>query len=295
MKNFIILSLFLFGFLPNIVKASGSFELIDFPESYSGILEKEFKTNISFFYSGTESYPKVSIVGKKFPNGVSLGEVSLDGNSLYNVSYSGIPKSTGDYPLILTLTDDNGALLIKKFNFKVDGLTFAENYLPNAVVNEPYLYNLDFIYPYRDILPEIIFNEVPQGIILSPLMNFKAENGHFVLKLLAYKTGHFTLNAEVRIGGKLIGYGRFNLIVDDKKQVKVINLTPAIPTTIQTQTVPIVKSINKTPSTIKEVERGNKTDTQKFEPKESVILQPNSDSVKKLRWHQRFFNWLLGR
>jgi len=291
MKKLLLL-FFVVIYLLNPIKifAAGSFELIDFPETFTAVVGQDFDAWVNFYYSGTEYKPKASIVGKLFPNDVKLGPVSSQGNSLYNILYSGIPKNPGEYPLTLTLSDDYGALLTKKFIFKVVGLSFPNNgSLPDAIVNKPYSYNLTYNYPYSgNDLPRIIFYDVPSEVILSPSNNPNARNGYFVLNLMAYKTGVYTFKGEVTLNNKLIGHQLFVLNVKEKLELENnINTTQEI-----SKEEKIEKKFSLFKKKIEPEEVKN--EEKKIEEPEKNIPEVNIEqNLNKEKWYLKFWKWLL--
>lgn len=220
------LSLFLF---PSRVMASGTFELVDFSDSYTATVGQEFKTYISFYYSGTAYTPKVSITGKSFPEGISLGVLKIGGTSLYNIEYSGVAKTQGSYSLTLLLTDDYGALLTKHFTINVNGLVFTDKTLPNATIDQLYTQKISFSYPGQET-PRITF-DFPESIYPS-YIDPNGFNGSITIKFIPRKIGQFTFKAKAALDGILIGTRIFNITVDtlsQPPQPAIVNSVSVIP------------------------------------------------------------------
>lgn len=302
-KLFLITPLFFILFLGSLnqVFAIGSFELIDQSDSLNATVGKEFKSYISFFYSGDSYYPEASFVGTTFPEGLKLGSVTNDGNSLYNILYSGIPKNKGNYSLILKLTDNNGALLTKKINVKVSGLEFTNTTLPHAVINTPYSYSLFFSYPIGATdTPRLTFYNIPQGVILTPNLNPNAQSGqYFELKLLAYKTGEHILRSNVTLDGVVLGSQNFTLVVDEKqtslsqesvivKQTEITNNSENVNKVEEKETLSRNKNFNST-----EIKKQNNNDTLPIKNSNNISsFAVESESIKKIKWYKKAFNWV---
>lgn len=302
-----ILAIFSIGFSFNYALAVGSFELIDFPDSFNAVAGQKFLTSIDFFYSGAEYIPRISVVSKNFPVGLDISSSVPGGGNLYNAIYSGTPKQPGDYKLLLTLTDNYGAQLNKNFAFKVSGLVFNNDPLPNAIVNKLYSYNVKFDYAGSDD-PIIMLYDIPSDFQIDYLSTY-GRNGNFTLKFIPRKTGQFSFTAKATVNGADLGMKVFNLNVDDSNQTQVV-APIIIPVVTSAQIVPSTKPqevIIKTTEVLKkEIIKENKktTDTTKVTKDIPVVadqtininpIQSNPEPVKKIKWYQKIFNWFRGK
>ena len=226
--------------------AAGVFEMNEFSDSYTAIAGEPFNAHFSFYYSGTTYIPKVSVVSDSFPGGVSLGALKTEGVSFYSIDYSGIPTTPGGYSIKLMLTDDYGALLVKKFTINVQGLVFNTTTLPNAIINKEYVQDIYFNYPSTKI-PRIIFVDFPRSIypqVLDP----NGFNQHVTLKFIPRQVGQFAIKAiatvDMKDAGKIeLGSQFFNVMVE--------NEVPIIPSKqVTTTLVPTPAPVISTPSTI---------------------------------------------
>lgn len=245
-------------------EAYGTFELIDFPDTLNAVAGKAFTKHIDFFYSGGyTSSPRISVVSKNFPIGMSMSSAIAGGGNLYNATYSGNPTTPGIYNLILTLTDYDGAQLNKNFVFNVAGLTISEQLLPNAVINTPYEHEITYKYD-GDKDPSFIVSDLPDYVHVNATMTY-GNYGTFKLGLTSWKAGSFTFKVTAYVNGP-IGEKVFTMTVNEKQQVKVPvttsatvdtnGLIPSNPVTI-TPTPPtpaLPKSTTKTVPKILEAE-----------------------------------------
>lgn len=217
--------------LPSSVMAAGSFELNDFPESFTAVAGEKFQAYINFIYSGPEYRLGVSITGKKLPDDVKLGYIEYGANGVNSILYSGIPKEVGDYSLNLVLTDNYGIVLTKHFVFKVSGLVFRNDSLPNATLNKPYTANINFTYPGKST-PLLSITTFPEGVSFD-FTNFNGNDGFFPLKLTPRKVGQFTFKTEVTVNGVSVGTKIFSLTVNDPNQTPpapiLLNSPPPAP------------------------------------------------------------------
>jgi hypothetical protein len=325
MKKTILVSLFaLFlslGFSFNYVLAVGTIQLVNFPSSFNESIGYSFSIPINFIYSGSNSNELgVSIVGPNnslgsLPPGVTLGPIDYGTNGVDNIYLSGNPKTAGNYPLTLFITDGNGALLNQSFNFSVSINTFT---LPNAIVNKNYYQNLPVGYSNLDNAI-VGFSAWQDGIQNSNLIigsiRSTINNGSAVLELIPLKVGQYDIEADIIIGNDVINTETFKLVVVDSAvsapsntsiPVQIINQnTP--PTAIQT---PIVVPIVNSPILKKEATK-DKTTTNKITlPTVNIpVVQPvlntktvsntssiiTPETVKKNPWYRKIFNWFIGK
>ncbi len=139
MKKLFIIPLLLLAFSFNEAKAFGSFKLIDFKLEKTGMVGVPFSEYINYIYSG-DYYSKISVIGAKIPNGLTLGSINYGTNGVDSVKLSITPKESGVYPLTLILTDNNGAVLSQPFNFTVSDNSYSiiTTALPSAMTGKQY-------------------------------------------------------------------------------------------------------------------------------------------------------------
>lgn len=216
MKNklsYLIVIFFLsIGVFANSASAYGTFELIDFPDALNAVAGKAFTKHVDFFYSGGyTSSPRISFVGSNLPSGMKMTPPILAGGSLYNSTITGTPLTPGNYDLILTLTDYDGALLNKKFTFKVDGLTFSDEVLPNAIVGKPYSHVIRYSYN-GDVDPFVKLTEYPDYVQMN-YSNIFGRNGEVPVGFTSWKEGRFTFNVNATSEGAYLGNKSYTVTI----------------------------------------------------------------------------------
>lgn len=280
MKKAIILSILilsLLGFLPKNTLAIESFECGCFPKGYVNFdVGVQTDLFINFSYSKlVKSGLSVSIMGDNLPSGMELGPVIYAENGDYSVVYSGIPTKAGSYPLTLTFSDNNGATLVKKFNFNVDGFTFNDKTLPHAILYKPYSQNMSFTYSLKDFTPIIIFYDFPYGLDIRPTNPYVKDNS-FTLELTPREVGQFTFKVQAMYGNVELATKILSLTVDDPNQTKVVNGNQ-----------PVSKEINN-------IQKTQQNDTiTSDEQKEDITSKTNPELIK-IKWYQKIFNWFVG-
>jgi hypothetical protein len=243
-KNIYIFLMVLFFVLisPNVIFAEGTIQLVSFQNQIKESVGSDFYVPINFIYSGSYSDQLgVSIVGTNgfatsLPPGVNLSAINHGINGVDSITLSGIPTASGDYPLSLIITDNNGALLTQSFDFSVAS---NNSYLPDAVVYQSYSQNVFVGYP-NDSGVVVHFsawqNNLPSGDvgIQTPIAN--SYDGYTILRLNPYKTGKFVIEADIKINDILVNTEMFGLTVN--------NPVPPISTTSTTinRTVPVIVS-----------------------------------------------------
>ncbi|MFA6551601.1 MAG: hypothetical protein WCV41_03695, partial [Patescibacteria group bacterium] len=70
------------------VKASGTFQLLNFNTTTNAMEDFPFSKTINFLYSGN-STPKVQLVSNNLPSGISISEVEKEGEALYSFVFKG--------------------------------------------------------------------------------------------------------------------------------------------------------------------------------------------------------------
>lgn len=324
MKNKLIYLIVIFlsiGVFANSASAYGTFELIDFPDALNAVAGKAFTKHVDFFYSGGyTSSPRISVVGKNFPTGMSMSGASAGGGNLYNATYSGTPTEPGTYNLILTLTDYEGAQLNKNFVFKVAGLTMDEQLLPNAVVNTPYIYDVTYKYD-GDKDPVFVLSDLPDYVRVDALSTY-GNFGTFKLRFTSWKEGIFTFKVKAYVNG-VVGEKVFTVAVDGKKQLTIpeiistsVDIATATPTnsviTAPISSTPVQSStINKaqtttslSKSTIKTAPTIQETEVSTIPKKEPTVSHDVSSSTndssrevlpiidKQVVPHRTWYYWL---
>lgn len=232
-KTLLLLTVFFCsGFFSNYAYATGSFELISFPDTLNAVAGKSYNKSVDFFYSGTGYFtPRISFVGSNLPSGIKMTPPIPAGGSLYNSTITGTPLTPGNYDLILTLTDYDGALLNKKFTFKVEGLTFSDEVLPNAIVGRPYSHTIRYSYN-GDVDPLVKLTEYPDYVQMNS-SNIFGRSGEVPMGFTSWKEGSFTFNANATSDGAYLGNKSYTVTI-----VKEEKVTPNVKVWLQSQLQP---------------------------------------------------------
>jgi hypothetical protein len=299
--------LLLFFCLPNSTLAAGSFELVDFPETFNAVAGREFKTYINFIYSGTEYSLGVSITGNELPHGVKLGSIEYGANGVNSILLSGTPSEVSNYPLSLILTDNYGIMLTKRFNFNVNGLVFSGDALPNAVINKPYSTDVRFTYA-GDKSPIIRIYDIPDSLYFD-FTSITASKGSFTFRLTPRKVGTYTFKADATVSGIGIGTKIFSLTVNQDQIepqvttpipiVETISPVVSVPVSKQTPAVVVPQKLNKEvvqeKPIVNEDEILEATSSTDLTPTQEQNIEPVAEikveSVVKVKWYQKVFNW----
>lgn len=231
--QFFVLSALTLMFFPGMVLGAPTIEVTDAADSFVAAVGENFKTTFHFFYSGSGSVPKASIVDSSTPNGIALGNVVREAANSYSVEYSGVPKKEGNFPLTLILSDDSGLAVSKHFTVVVIGFAFTEDNLLNAILNQPYSASIRFAYPGSS-RPRIRFYDFPESFQVN-YTDVYGENGSFSLRFIPRKTGKYSFKGEVSINSVVVATGKvftLNVIefpVSSSKTSGAINAKPVAP------------------------------------------------------------------
>ncbi len=236
--------------------APGSIQLLNFPSQLNATVNKNFSVVINYVYSGS-NYTHVSIVGTNLPQDLELGSVTYGNNGVDNITLSGIPTQTGDYPLTLVVTDNNGALVNQSFDLKVNDIcsgipvsgalnpvVFTDDaQLPDATVGQLYSQRLIFTFSKNldATLPAIGFCS-SDGLTITPASaGGSGGNGSAGFTVTPKQSGQFKITAYAMNGannGNEVGVKTFNLTVNSPN-----NIAPVVPpqTTNQNVVPPVTK------------------------------------------------------
>jgi hypothetical protein len=168
-KYLLVIAILCSTVLARPVHAAGTFQLISpttLPSAYTNV---PYTATINFIYSGSYT-PGVSLVSGMLPGGLFLGSVNQGANGVDSVTLSGTPTLSGGYPIILVLTDNNGALLTENYNLTVIyGGSFtltSSSTLPEGSTAAPYFGSLNLDYT-GSFIPNGTFSGLPSGISAS--------------------------------------------------------------------------------------------------------------------------------
>lgn len=148
--------------------AFGSFQIVTAGSGATAVLNQTIDIPIQFIYSG-DYFPRISLLGSTIPLGMKLQPTLYSGNGFDTVHYYGTPTVAGDYPLILSLTDNNGALLTQKFDFNVinpDLIQVLTKSMPDGYLGRAY--SAVVLLHYIGVTtPMVSVSNLPDGMAFS--------------------------------------------------------------------------------------------------------------------------------
>jgi hypothetical protein len=207
-KYLLVIAILCSTVLARPVHAAGTFQLISpttLPSAYTNV---PYTATINFIYSGSYT-PGVSLVSGMLPGGLFLGSVNQGANGVDSVTLSGTPTLSGGYPIILVLTDNNGALLTENYNLTVIyGGSFtltSSSTLPEGSTAAPYFGSLNLDYT-GSFIPNGTFSGLPSGISASNVKVLGASTDS--------ETGVVTTKCSIQFSGTPLASGNYNITLD---------------------------------------------------------------------------------
>jgi hypothetical protein len=206
-KYLLVITILCSTVLARSVHAAGTFQLISPTTLSNAYTNVPYTATINFIYSG--SYiPGVSLVSGMLPGGLFLGSVNQGANGVDSVTLSGTPTLSGSYPIILVLTDNNGALLTENYNLTVIyGGSFtltSSSTLPEGSTASPYFggLNLDYTGSY---IPNGTFSGLPSGVTASNVKVLGASTDS--------QTGVVTTKCSIQFSGTPLASGNYTPVL----------------------------------------------------------------------------------